>query len=207
MMVINTSLTKAEMRIISFFIENVQKKFGIREISRDIRTDYKNAYATVQKLVKKGVLLKTRMANVDFCSLNLKGDSAEICLVEALKARMFLERHKPIGHFFNAVTDKTRHMYYNLIIFGSFAKGKETKSSDLDILIIAPEKKAAEEIERIINAESVTVAAGIHAIAISEADFIANLADKKPNVVIEAFKSHIIITGAESFYNGVKIAL
>lgn len=206
-MVDNTSLTNAEIKIISFFIDNIQKEFGIREISRKAKTDYKNTYATVQKLVKKGVLLKRRQANIDLCSLNLKGDSAEVCLVETLKARIFLEKHRPIRDFLNAVMDKTRHMYYSIVVFGSFAKGKETKSSDLDILIITPEKSIAEEIERIITAEAVTVTAGIHTIAISEEDFIANLADKKPNVVIEAFKSHIIITGAESFYKGVKLAL
>ncbi|MBU2637973.1 MAG: nucleotidyltransferase domain-containing protein [Nanoarchaeota archaeon] len=202
-----TSLTKAEITIISFFIGNIKKEFGIREISRNIKTDYKNTYSTIQKLAKKGVLLKRRKANIDLCSLNLKGDSGEICFVEAMKARNFMEKHRVIKDFFNAVMDKTRHIYYSLIIFGSFAKGKETKSSDLDILVIAPEKSIADEIERIINTEAVTVSAGIHSIAISESDFIANLADKKPNVITEAFKSHIIITGSEPFYQGVKKAL
>ncbi|MFH1065197.1 MAG: nucleotidyltransferase domain-containing protein [Nanoarchaeota archaeon] len=202
-----TSLTKAEITIISFFIDNIQKEFGIREISRNIGTDYKNTYATIQWLVKKGMLLKRRQANIDLCSLNLKEGSTEICFVEAIKSKKFMEKHRTIRDFLNTVMNKTRHMYYSIVVFGSFAKGKETKSSDLDILIITPEKSIAEEIERIITAEAVTVAAGIHTIAISEGDFIANLADKKPNVVIEAFKNHIIITGAESFYNGVKIAL
>ena len=206
-MVINTSLTKAEVAIISFFIANIQKEFGIREISRNTNTDYKNTYLTVQKLVKKGALLKRRQANVDLCSLSLKGDFGEICFVEAMKARNFRAKHRTINEFFNAAMEKARHMHYILAVFGSFAKEKETKSSDLDILVIAPEKNAAEEIVRILNAESVTIAAGIHAMAISEADFISNLADKKPNVITEAFKSHIIITGAEAFYNGVRTAL
>lgn len=206
-MIIITSLTKAEEKIISFFIENPLNEFGIREVSRKANIGYRHAHAIIQKLVKKKVLLKKRKANVDFCSLNLHGDFAEVCFVEKLKARKFIDKYSPIRDFLNEVMGKTKQIYYSIVVFGSFAKGKETKNSDLDILIIAPEKSVAEEIERIINAESVTVAAGIQAIAISESDFIANLADKKPNVVIEAFKNHIIITGAESFYNGVRIAL
>ncbi|MDD4878025.1 MAG: nucleotidyltransferase domain-containing protein [Candidatus Nanoarchaeia archaeon] len=206
-MVNNTSITKAECNIIAFFLSNIQKEFGIREISRNTKTDYKNTYSIVQKLVKKGVLLKRRQANLDLCSLNLKGDFGEICFVEAMRARIFRAKHRMINEFFNAAMEKARYMHYSIVVFGSFAKGKETKSSDLDILVIAPEKSAAEEIVRILNAESVTIAAGIHAMAISTSDFISNLADKKPNVITEAFKSHIIITGAESFYKGGKFAL
>lgn len=206
-MVINTSLTKAEAVIISFFIANMQKEFGIREVSRKAGIDYKNAYGTIQKLANKGALLKRRQANLDLCSLSLKSDFAEVCFVEMQKARMFLEKHKTIMEFFKAVMDKTGHIYCTLVVFGSYAKGKETKSSDLDLLIIAPEKSTAEEIGRLIDAESVIVTSSIHTIAISEADFIANLKEKKPNVIIEAFKSHIIITGAEAFYQGVRIAL
>ncbi|MDI6737638.1 MAG: nucleotidyltransferase domain-containing protein [Nanoarchaeota archaeon] len=206
-MVKNTSITKAEMQIISFFIDNTQKEFGIREISRKARMDYRHVHAIIQKLAKKGALLKRRQANLDLCSLSLKGDFGEICFVEAMKARVFMEKHRMIKEFFNAAMDKAKYMHYSIVVFGSFAKGKETRNSDMDILVIASEKSAAEEIVRILNAESVAIAAGIHAMAISEADFISNLADKKPNVITEAFKSHIIITGAEAFYKGVKFAL
>ncbi|MEK6857370.1 MAG: hypothetical protein AABX39_02155, partial [Nanoarchaeota archaeon] len=70
--------------------------------------------------------------------------------------------------------------------------------------ILAPKIEISEEIQRLINSESVLLKRKIHSITLNEEEFMSNLSDKKLNVVVEAFKNHILITGIESFYNGVK---
>lgn len=206
-MTILTSFTILEADLIRFFLGNITERFGIREISRLTKTDYKLVHSTVQKLVKKGVVIKERKANLDLCSLNLKGDLAYIGFVEMLRKNDFLSKHKEFNTFFEDVLYKVKELYFTIVIFGSFAKGKEHKESDLDLLIIAPTRSIAEEIQRIINSESLLLKRKVQSVILDEKEFISNLADKKLNVVVEAFKNHMIITGIEPFYNGVKQVL
>ena len=198
------SLTGIEIKLITFFIGNITGKFGIREISRKIKIDYKLVHTAVQKLVKKDVLIKQRQANLDLCRLNFSVDPHYVLYCEMLKTKAFLGQHKDLREFFGNLHDNVKNIYYTLAIFGSFAKGHENKNSDLDLLIIAGNKETAEDINRTINSESIILKRKIHIIAISEDDFIKNLGDKKLNVIAECFKSHIIITGAEAFYNGAR---
>jgi predicted nucleotidyltransferase/biotin operon repressor len=153
MMSIISSVTMLEMRIIVFFLANTGASFGVRELSRKMGIDYKMVHTAVQKLSKKGILIKKRQANLDLCSLNLKGDLTSVYYGELLRANSFLQKHKEISSFFNAVREKVKTIFYSLIVFGSFAKGTETKNSDLDLLIIAQSREFGEEIERVINSD------------------------------------------------------
>ncbi|MCX6708610.1 MAG: nucleotidyltransferase domain-containing protein [Candidatus Woesearchaeota archaeon] len=202
-----TSLTGLELRIIAFFVEHITESFAIREIARKTGIDYKLTHTTIQKLVQKNILLKKRQANVDLCSLNLQNDLTQVHYVEMLRAQDFLRKHHELNIFFKSTMEKIKESFYTLLVFGSYAKGTEGKHSDIDVLIITPSREPGEEIERIINAESIFLKRKVQTIVLDEKEFTANLSDKKLNVVQEAFKNHVIITGVESFYNGVKRAL
>ncbi len=207
MVVLKTSLTDLEINLIEFFLENINDKFGIREISRLTKTDYKLVHTVIQKLAKKKIVLKERRANLDLCSLNLKGDLFYLNFVEMLRRKKFFMKHQEFEDFFTNVLEKVKELYFTIVIFGSFAKRKEHPSSDLDLLIIAQTRDVAEEIQRVINSESFLLKRRVQSVTLDETEFLSNLADKKLNVVVEAFKNHIIITGVESFYNGVKQTL
>lgn len=204
---ITSELTGLETRMIVFLLQNITEEFSIREVARQTRTDYKLTYVTIQKLVKKGVLTKKRKANVDLCSLNLKGNLTSVCYVEMLRTNKFLDKHSYMKTFFSAIREKVKAMYYTLVVFGSFAKGKETKMSDLDLLIIAPTRQVSEEIERVVQSEALLLGRKVQTIVVDGREFVENLGSKKLNVVVEAFKNHLIVNGVEGFYNGIQQAL
>ncbi len=198
------SVTVLELRVVAFFLANVGESFGIRELSRRMNVDYKMVHTAVQKLSKKGILLKRRQANLELCSLNLKGDLSVIYYGELLRANNFLQAHKEIASFFNAVREKVKTIFYSLVVFGSFAKGTEAAHSDLDLLIIAQSRELGEEIEGVINAEAILLKTKVHVIILAETDFIAGLKEKKPNISTEVLKNHLIIAGVEAFYNAIR---
>lgn len=199
-----TPLTGTEIKIIGFFLQHMIESFAIREIARKTNLDYKQAHSAVQKLVKNKVLLKERHANLDLCSLNFKNDLTTIYYVEMLRKDEFLQKQKELGIFFTDIKKKIKELSYLLLVFGSFAKGRETKHSDLDLLIVAPNKNIGEEIERVINGQALFLKRKIQCLILDEKDFLDNLSSKKLNVVVEAFKNHLILNGVEIFYNGVR---
>ena len=190
-----------------FLLEKITDEFAIREIARQTKIDYKLVHSTIQKLVQKNILIKKRQANVDLCSLNLKADLTTTYYVEMLRTKEFLDDHSEMKTFFTNVLKNLKTLYYTLIVFGSFAKGKETRTSDLDVIIIAPTRAIGEEVERMMSHESLFLKRKMQTVVLDEVEFVENLASKKLNVVVEAFKNHIIIAGMEGFYNGVKQAL
>lgn len=204
MMVRLTSLTVLEIRIIRFFIEHPKEQFGVRQLSRETKTDFKLTHGTIQKLAQKGIIIKKRQANLDLCSLNLQGELAAVFYVEALRTEEFFRKHPDVRVCLKNCIGKMKQIFGTLIVFGSFAQGKETKTSDIDILIITPTRSTGEEIERLLNSESVFLKHALHTIVVDEKEFIANLMNKEITVVGEAFKNHIILTGVESFYRGVQ---
>jgi len=195
-----------EVRIVIFFLANAGGSFGIRELSRKMKTDYKMVYTAVQRLSKKGVLLKKRQANLDLCSLNINSDLTQVYYGEMLRANNFLQAHKEISSFFSTVREKVKTIFYSLVVFGSFAKGTETKNSDLDLLIIAQSRELGEEIERVITSETILLKTKVHIILLAETDFIAGLKEKKISIATEALKNHLIIAGVEAFYNALRQA-
>lgn len=199
-----TSISVMEIRMLEFLLANTTSRFSIREISRRAKIDYKLVHSTIKKLEARGVVKQERVANAILCSIDLGGDLSSVYYVESLRAKNFLAKNSDVRALVEGALHRIPRLYFSLVIFGSFAKGAQTKTSDLDLLIISPNQEVGEEIARIIHGESMHLRFRVHPIIVGEKEFIDNLKDKRTNVITEAFRNHIIIEGLEGFYNGVK---
>lgn len=202
-----TPITGTETKIIQFFLEYPTESFAVREIARKTGIDYKQVHTAIQKLAKKKIINQKKQANLDLCSLNLKGNLTPICYSEMLRRDSWLKKHSELNLFFRDILEKIKETNYILLVFGSFAKNKEKKNSDLDLMVIAPSKDVGGKIELVINSETIFLKRKVHTLILDETEFQANLSSKEPNVVKEAFKSHIFIMGIEAFYNGARKAI
>ncbi|MEK6792665.1 MAG: nucleotidyltransferase domain-containing protein, partial [Nanoarchaeota archaeon] len=81
-------------------------------------------------------------------------------------------------------------------IFGSYSKGEQTKSSDIDLLFVSNEKKFEENISNILSLLPIKT----HAFVFTEEEFIRMKDSKKSNVVKEMIKSNVILYGVENYY-------
>ena len=88
---------------------------------------------------------------------------------------------------------------YSLVLFGSYAKGKADKHSDLDIAIITPIENK-EKAESIMNSIKRTTSLNLHPLEFTYKDFIEMLSSKENNVGKEIVKNNIIFKGYEQFY-------
>ena len=86
-----------------------------------------------------------------------------------------------------------------LLLFGSYANNKATRTSDIDFLLIT---NAAEDIEKEIS----LIPLNIHLTSITHEDFINMLKSKEQTVVSEALKNNIILFGIEDYYRLIKNA-
>ena len=85
------------------------------------------------------------------------------------------------------------------LIFGSYAKGKETKHSDIALLVITEDFKP---IGQVLSRFPLK----IHTTDIRYRDFIEMLKSREFTVVSEAIKRNIIIIGIGEYYRVVENA-
>jgi len=199
-------LTKNDIKIAEFFIRNTKKRFSIREVSRQVKIDYKLVHNSIKRLIAKKVINREKYGKTQLCSLNLKDAVDYLIQVENIKAEGFLGKNTGIKLIIKEIKEKIKVPYYTLILFGSYAKSSSHEKSDLDLLIIVPNKEFIKEAEIIIHSVASIKPIKIHSLVIQPEDFEEMLTAKEElNVANEILKNHIIFHGAEAYYKLLEV--
>jgi predicted nucleotidyltransferase len=183
---------KTELKILKLLITNQQPK-TIREIAKGIRADYKITHTALKILSGKGIIKEDKVGKAILARLESK-PSKELFQAE-YERREELQRFGDIRILTEIVSKHLRTAYFILLVFGSFAKARQTPNSDIDIMLIVPKinEKDAERATSLLPKR-------IHAIILTETDFIKMKDSREPNVVHEAIKNNVILYGIEQFY-------
>ena len=90
--------------------------------------------------------------------------------------------------------------FFTFLVFGSYAEDKQTKRSDIDILLIIENSEDVEKIERQLKNISEKYG-NLHCNVISKESVKEMISKKaKLNVINESLNKHIILFGAEDYY-------
>jgi len=120
--------SKLRIKLLDVFLSSPNARFYIRELERKIKEEAKNVSRELKNLEALGLLISEKQGNLKYYSVN-----ENFFLYPELKAIIFkttgvlgllkeaLERLKGIETAF---------------IYGTYATGKESESSDVDIMII-----------------------------------------------------------------------
>lgn len=116
-----------------YFCTNPTAKLRVRHIERELRLPLPSVIRYVRELEKETFLKRTKTANVVFYSADRSSKSF------ILEKKLF-----NIGQLYSSgIIDFLRNELSNppVAIFGSYAKGEDTESSDIDIYIQTPSKR------------------------------------------------------------------
>jgi len=187
--------TKTEIKVLELFVSRILDSFSVREVSRLIKKDLKIVHTSVKKLILKEFFIKDKNG----LRLNYKKNIGDLAYIENLRKENFFNKHDLIkihvGNFLKKCSDKL----FLLLVFGSYAEGKETKKSDVDLLAIVPFK--TEKFERELKAALSVSSKRFHITVINQESFneMLNKRDEM-NVVNETLNNHVILCGAEQYY-------
>lgn len=120
-------MVKLTHRILQFLIEHKENEYSIRELSKILKVDYKNTYDAVQKIP----INKNKKGNATYLSFK-PVLTTDIYEVEKQRQETIAKKlpllYKDIQELENP--------FVIIVLFGSYAKGEETKHSDIDLCII-----------------------------------------------------------------------
>jgi len=182
-------------RILKLLIECPNEALSIRQVSIRRKINYKTAYLSLKELEKEGVVSLKKQGNTTICAFN-RMFNPSVFMVEDARRK-------------EALKDKGLRVLYDrlarvegqfiLLLFGSYAKGKHTKGSDIDLLLITDHPSPVEEQAKLVPLD-------IHLTATTYAGFISMLRTKGFSVVSEAVQHNIILFGIEDFYRLIEHA-
>lgn len=180
-----------KQRIINYLGKNLGKRFTMHELSKLVSIPYASFYRTVQRMndildvevvgKAKTVRLKTRNPVV----------KAHLIVSSDEEKKEFLLKQPVIKKIVNEI--ETQDI---VILFGSYAKGKETEKSDVDLLVVNKNGKKSISFSKY----EVLFRKKINPLFITAKEFKKMLQDKEENVGKQALKDHIILNNPEWFW-------
>jgi len=197
-------LTKTQLAIMKIFVSKITEKFSVRQVAETAGKPYPLIHRSVKALIESKLLEKDVH---NLVSLNYNENHSILSYVEGLRMAEFLEKHKTIELFVKDALDGIKMDYFTMLLFGSYAKCKETKGSDVDILIIMEDGNKTETVEKIMDTISSRFSVKFDCIVISAESACEMLARRnQANVMNESMDSHILLFGAENYYRLLKNA-
>lgn len=121
------------LKVLSLFMDNPYEKYYLREAARILKISPMTLKRSLGFLLKNNLILKEKSKNQILYSANIQNPAfRHIKISRSLSVLM----QKGIVEF---IKEKVPGVS-SIILYGSYAKGEETKDSDMDILIIASGK-------------------------------------------------------------------
>jgi len=193
-------IKKNQIKIINLFRKNLFLEETIREISNRTGIAYPKSYDAIEELIKENVLKSKRIGNSKLCSLNLSAKT--ISLLSFLDEQEAISLTNKKTPFIEKILEFKEFKDDILLITGSYAKGKETSKSDIDLTIITKDNPFKKQ--KLMENLSISLSDKLHLLSFSYNDFIEMLLSKEANFGKEAFKYHLILRNANRFYELIK---
>ncbi len=193
-----SSITITQLEIVKFLLKREEPQ-NIRGLARKLHKSYPLVYNNLADLQKRGIIVKQNIPPAQIITLHEKAPLDILIEAERGRTADFLHTYQWLQLLVQDVVASTRSVFFCLVIFGSYAKGKQTKQSDLDILAIVPNKEDIAPMEEIIAKTYTKIKKQI--LVVTEDDFLKMIRHNQQfNVGNEAVKHHIIGIGFEQFY-------
>lgn len=190
-------MANEEKAILKYLIEHKDQKFSMNQLAKARNINYKSAYQNIQKLEKRGIIKTERLGNTNNCSFNYNFDSL-VFAVEVERREEKLKNKK-----INSICRELKSFnnpFFIVLLFGSYASGKQTKHSDVDLLIVVDDNSLKTEIKQSLS----VLPFDLHCIYFNTKEFKSMINSREFTVVEEAKKNNIVLRGVENYYSIIK---
>lgn len=197
------------IKIMELFRKNLDKGLTILQISKKLNIGYRPAYNHINEMNNEGMINIQEVGKAKECFLNLKSEKARHVLGECdiLKKETLYKKESKLKGILEKLIKKLSERYiseiHSIVLFGSYAKDKAVKGSDIDILFIVGDMKKKElrtDIERECASLEYSHNIKLSPIITDAAEFRKMLKSEEFNIGKEAKGYGIALYGSEHFW-------
>jgi len=193
--------SKNELKILNLFRSNLFLRASIRDIMKKLKSkSYQRIHEAIQNLVTKNILKSEKMGANSVISLNFSR--------EAMRNFAYLDEHEASDlPNYSKIMEIKEISDYLILVTGSYARGNFTKKSDLDLVIIVPDKENPVFVQKLVENITLLYLPKVHLYVFTKKDFIEMLKDKSQTYGKEIVENRKILKNAQIFYELVKEAV
>ncbi len=165
----------------------IKGEIHLRELSKEIKVPHSTLSRRLQELRKHSIIdYKLEGKNKTyFLKKNFATQKAAI-MAENYKCVKMLHKYPILNPIFQDVLEKNKSSM--ILLFGSYAKGNPKDNSDIDIYLETTNPKEKETLQKINDLLSIKIG------KLNPDDLL----------IKEIIKNHVIIKGAEEYYEKIK---
>jgi predicted nucleotidyltransferase len=177
-----------KLEVIALYTSNYKAEFYLRQIAKLAKLPLKTCQNTLINLEKEKILKSKVEGKNKYFSLNLDNIQTKSYLLQAeiFMLNIFLDHYPEFKTILKSI-----HTNIPIIIFGSFAKMKSDKDSDLDLLALSKEEQ---------KFPNHLIPHKIHQINLSE-DSFKKAINEKETIIKEIEENHIVLNNPSSYVN------
>lgn len=194
-------ISKITLEIIHLLLRE-RKECYLREIAKKTNYSTSSISRQLNMLKNSGILIERKSGKELMYSLNFKNNiTLKLCeLVEAQRLEKFYGIHREMKIILKDFLEKIKdENLVNVTVFGSIAKEKYTKESDVDILVITNRKRDfAKEIRKIYT----EYGKNLSVINMTKKEFKKK---KCEPIIKEIIKDNLVLFGCEYFIREVML--
>lgn len=197
-------LTKKELGIVDVFRKDLFSSYTINELMKKLKTgSYSWTFNAVKKLRKLGVVLFENKGHSTICRISLESSLAikYLSLLDELEA---VSREIPN---IKEIQDVIATSYYTLLVTGSYAERKQTKKSDLDVVVIVGDNANTKMVLNAVKNKGELLVPEVHPYVFKKQEFLKMLLSDEENYGKLIFKKRLVFFGAENYYLIIKEAI
>jgi len=175
------------------------QKVKVSDLIKEVHASQKTAYKYLNDLIKSGIIseeLTGKKPILRHFKPNLNTEAGRLCFAQLETQKMldFFNSYPYLKGPFTQFKKETESSVNTSLIFGSFAKGAETKESDIDVAIIG-EKLNKKKITNITERCFVTLKHRASIRILNTKEFIG-LLKNKDEFALQIMKNHIIVVNS-----------
>jgi predicted nucleotidyltransferase len=193
-------LPRTSVEILLFLSSRLRERFTVRQIASGIGKDYRITYEMTMRLARQRYIVAEKRRPVTYCKPNLKGNASLFAYIEGIRTSRFLAKHRYLAVLVEDILQKITCPFVAMILFGSHVKGKASKGSDLDLLLVIPDKKIENDVSSAIGSIARVSPIGMHEVILTSDEFVGLLKQEEPNVAWEAVENRVVPYGAEPLF-------
>ncbi|MBI5881419.1 nucleotidyltransferase domain-containing protein [archaeon] len=190
-------LKENQLRILEYVYDAGETP--VSGIARALKINYRIVHHFVNQLEKQGYLASSSVRPVRLVRLHKGISVSQLTEIEAYKRCAFLGRHPKVRSYLAQVVEEAEDPFLIVLVFGSYARGAQSRGSDLDIAAIVTGERRKSDVGRAIRSGAGHDYLNVHEHVFTADEFREMLESKEENVGTQMMTGHVLISNAESF--------
>lgn len=162
------------------------------------KKSYNWTFRAVEKLINLDLLELEKIGRANILSLNFN-NPVLIAYLSFLEETEAYSKNLPLKNIIE-IMNSIPISYFTLLVTGSYAAGKATEKSDLDIVVLVEDNIETKKILAVLKDKGELMVPEVHPYVFTRTEFTKMLLSKEENYAKFIVDKKLIFFGAENYY-------